>query len=93
MIVISDTSPLIALAKIDCLSCLPRLFEAVVVPPEVHQELSAKSGEGIPDILRMAGDWLEVRSPKELLILGLDAGETAAISLALEKKSARLLID
>lgn len=42
MIVVSDTSPLITLAKIDCLQHLQSLFGFIHMPTEVEQELSAK---------------------------------------------------
>jgi predicted nucleic acid-binding protein len=44
MTVVSDTGPLIALAKVDRLSLLEQLFEHVFIPPIVHRELLAKSG-------------------------------------------------
>ena len=44
MIVVSDTGPLIALAKIEKLSLLERLFEQVLIPPAVYRELLAKTG-------------------------------------------------
>jgi predicted nucleic acid-binding protein len=44
MTAVSDTGPLIALAKVDQLRLLERLFEQVHIPPAVHRELLAKSG-------------------------------------------------
>ena len=91
MIVISDTSPLITLAKIGHIHLLQTLFGSVIVPSVVLQELSAKSA---PDILLLTGDWLIVRAPSTPLTFpGLDAGEVAAISLAVELSESSLLID
>ncbi len=42
MIVISDTSPLIAFASLGKLSVLKELFGRVSVPQAVHEELSHK---------------------------------------------------
>lgn len=44
MPVVSDTGPLIALAKADNLSVLKRLFGQILIPPAVYRELMAKSG-------------------------------------------------
>ncbi|MCC6627314.1 MAG: DUF3368 domain-containing protein [Chloroflexi bacterium] len=63
MSVVSDTGPLIALARINRLDVLDSLFGQVYVPSLVAQELVALPG---PDSrrLRVALDsWLEVREP------------------------------
>ncbi len=44
MIVVSNTGPLIALAKANQLVLLKQLFGQVLIPPAVHRELLAKSG-------------------------------------------------
>lgn len=44
MSIVSNTGPLIALAKVDLLPLLERLFKQVRIPPAVHRELLAKSG-------------------------------------------------
>jgi hypothetical protein len=49
--VVSNTGPLIALAKIDRLPLLKALFERVRIPPAVHQELLAKKGEEMEHLL------------------------------------------
>ena len=95
MIVVSDSSPLIALAKIGSLQPMQSLFGTVCIPPEVERELSAKrTAEGVPDILGLAHGWLIVRPPLALRPFPrLDPGEAAAISLALELGASALLID
>ena len=94
MIVVLDTSPLIALANIGCLQHLQSLFGTIHVPPEVEKELSAKgSVQGVPDIPALMQGWLIVQAPASTLSFpSLHPGEAAAISLALEQ-SAGLLID
>jgi predicted nucleic acid-binding protein len=44
MSVVSNTGPLIALAKIDRLALLQQLFGEVFIPPVVHRELLGKAG-------------------------------------------------
>ena len=44
MTIITNTGPLIALAKTDQLTLLQRLFKSVSIPPAVQRELLAKSG-------------------------------------------------
>ena len=44
MNIVSNTGPLIALAKADQLRLLESLFSQVHIPPAVHRELLAKSG-------------------------------------------------
>lgn len=44
MKIVSDTGPLIGLAKIDCLSILKNIATEVLIPPMVHRELLGKVG-------------------------------------------------
>lgn len=53
MIVVADSSPLVALTNIDQLSILPRLFGTVTAPPEVIQELA--SAKRHPAVQALAG--------------------------------------
>ncbi len=41
MIVVADSSPLVALVNIKQVEILPRLFGAVLIPPEVHSDEKA----------------------------------------------------
>jgi predicted nucleic acid-binding protein len=40
MIVVADSSPLVALTNIGYIDVLPRLFGQVIIPPEISAELS-----------------------------------------------------
>lgn len=40
MLVVADSSPINILIRIECTHVLPSLFGAVVIPPEVRQELT-----------------------------------------------------
>ncbi len=96
MIIISDTSPLSALAEIGELDLLRRLYGKVVIPGTVRLEAChAHAPSGLADSLLVAESWL-VAVPDPLVLLpevaALDAGEAAAISLAWSHRAAALLI-
>jgi predicted nucleic acid-binding protein len=90
MTVVSDTGPIVALAKADHLSLLRILYGEVFIPPAVHRELLAKVGpeaeridEGLAGFLRITPI---SESPEEVdrLTSSLGAGEQQAICLALQ---------
>lgn len=96
MIVVSDTSPLIYLARLQRLDLLRVLYGRIVVPPSVHRELA--SGASWEVALDAIGDWIEVIAPANLLRVQslretLDAGEAEGIALAEELGADLLLID
>jgi predicted nucleic acid-binding protein len=96
-VVVSDASPLRALAHLGLLQALPRLFEEVLVPPAVVAELSVPL-PGIAPIDFGGNRFVTVRAPvdqKEVarLQMTLGAGESQAIALALETRPDFLLID
>ena len=95
MLVIADTSPLILLVTIGHIEILPRLFGRVAVPPAVVRELSGSSrSEAVQDWITSSPEWLEIRQPQFLLsIPKLHAGETEALSLAVELHADLLLVD
>jgi predicted nucleic acid-binding protein len=86
-IIISDTSCLIALERINKLSLLHKLFSTIQTTQAVAQEF----GSPLPE-------WVEIRNvtnTQQLYILQqrLDAGEASAIALALETTESILIID
>ena len=94
MIVVSDTSPLNYLVLIEMVEVLPALFDRVLVPPGVIEELQAP---GAPDAVKAwiaaAPVWIEVRSPgSSRTSPALGRGEREAICLASDF-SALCLID
>ncbi|MFP5270037.1 DUF3368 domain-containing protein [Coleofasciculus sp.] len=98
MIVVSDTSPLCNLALVNHLWLLEALYQTVIIPTLVAEELAAANNPAIPAILQL--DWIQTRSSTDATIAhqlqrdrGLDAGEANAIALALELKADDLLID
>ena len=97
--IVSNTSPLIALAKVDLLSLLQSLFEEVRIPPAVHRELLAKTGEDAARLDRALKHFIVVApapastSPaQERVTQGIGEGEGQAVLLARELGSL-LLID
>lgn len=100
MIVISDTTPIISLLKINQLELLHHLFGEVQVPDAVYEELisNAKFQKEAEKILRT--EYIKkvvVEDKKSVTLLrratGLDAGESEAIILSDEIKADLLLMD
>lgn len=86
-IIISDTSCLILLFKIDELDLLKKLAEKVFITPIIKKEF----GQSLPE-------WIIIKSPsdkhiQEILEMDLDAGEASAIALAVENNNSLLIID
>ena len=95
MLVVADSSPINILIRIGCIQILPELFGAVLIPPEVHAELSdARTPETVRTFMATPPPWLQVRAAKAVeSIPPLGAGEAAAIILAEETRADALLID
>jgi len=93
--IVSDTSSLIILSKLDQLVLLENLFSKVLIPQRVEQELQAKE-DGVYKKINSHSLFEVVKSQnnEELAILDgiLDYGEAEAIVLARERQLI-LLID
>ena len=89
-VVVSDTSPILALEFVGCLHVLPKLFDRILVPPAIATELTSTGGRYRKiDVLEHR--FLQIASPYDqvhvdLLLQQLDRGEAEAIVLALEYK-------
>jgi uncharacterized protein len=98
MNVVSNSSPLVGLARIGKLELLQALYTNLTVPEAVWQEVVvAGSDQPGADQVREA-DWIQrwVVTNRQLvraLQQDLDAGEAEAIALALETEADLLLID
>ena len=97
MIVIADSTPLNYLILIHQVDLLPQLFDRILIPPAVFEELQH---EETPDLVRrwIAGppSWLEVQalhSVPDPTVGFLDIGEWEAIALAEELQADQLLLD
>ena len=61
MTVVSDSSPLVILAKLGCFDLLNRLFPRLYISAEVHNEVVV-SGVGLPGASEVANaGWVEVK--------------------------------
>ena len=97
MIVVSDSSPIRALADVDYLDVLAKLYGEVYIPPAVLDELENPRSELVPLSIRIL-PFVHVSAPKNQksvrdLCITLDAGESEAIVLALEMGADALLMD
>ncbi len=94
-LVVADTGPLNYLHLIGRLELLPALYGEVLVPPAVLREMAhPKAPPGLRLIADSPPPWLQVRTPGHVRFLDLlDDGEAEAISLAMELRAQRLLID
>ena len=65
MIVVSDTSPVLNLARIGRLELLPLLYKQILIPSAVFGELTASKRDLPPAIDFAAEPWLIVASAKD----------------------------
>lgn len=86
-IIISDTSCLVLLAKINCIDVLHQLFGTITITQEIADEFE----NDLPN-------WFEINNPinknyQKILEASLDKGEASAIALAIENTDSLLIID
>jgi len=95
MIVVADTSPLNYLLLIGEIDILPRLFESIVIPASVLNEMQRPQAPPVVAAWAIGPpSWARVLSAREIVPdLALGAGETEAISLALERSIPAVLMD
>ena len=90
MAVVSNSSPLIALARIQRLDLLPAIFESVLIPPAVAREI-APSIPVLPTWLRMQAP--NAMPPTSSRRRHLGDGEWEALALAIELKADWIILD
>ena len=98
MIVVSNATPLIGLAKIGRLTLLQELFGTITIPPAVYDEVvtNAPNRPGAKEIRQAA--WIQTQSPidqtkVDYLRADLDPGEAEALVLAEELDASWILLD
>lgn len=100
-VVVADTSPINYLVLLTCADVLRQLYGRVVIPSAVFGELTAE-GSPLPVAfwIRSRPEWIEIREegscePSELaeILADVDAGEAAAIRIAVGEADSLLLID
>ena len=60
MIVVSDTSPLCSLELVNCLWLLREIYNVVIIPDVVADELAAASNKDIQGICYL--EWIQIRT-------------------------------
>ena len=86
-VIISNTSCLIILTKINQLELLHQIYQEIVTTTEIQNEF----GEILPKWIKI----VEVKNKdlQDALELSIDKGESSAIALALETNECTLIID
>jgi predicted nucleic acid-binding protein len=88
-LIVSDTTTLIILERLDALSMLCSLFDQILIPQAVMDELLTGNSE-INELMQLAGCYnvVSVKTSERLLELyqWLDRGEAEAIELALTRQ-------
>ena len=90
MVVVSNSSPIIALAEIAQLPLLAHLFESVLIPPAVAAEITPTVST-LPAWLQMVP--LQESMPADVIRPSLGHGEREALSLAAELDADWLILD
>ena len=97
MIVVSDTSPICYLLLIGEIKLLPQLYGQVLIPRIVREELSdERSPILVKNWIKTPPKWIiieDVTVPADKDLDIIDAGEKAAISLALKQGANLIIID
>lgn len=98
-VVVADTGPLNYLVQIDAIDLLPKLFDRVIVPAIVRDELTHPRAPAAVRAWAVSSPaWLEIRSNPDLARSltaprMLDDGERATIALATELHADLILMD
>ena len=93
--VVSNSTPLIAFARIGELDLLRRIVGHVVIPAAVWDEITGATNRAGADEVQRAA-WIEVRRPTSVggdLTALLDQGEAQTIALAEELGASEVLLD
>ncbi|MGB7532554.1 MAG: DUF3368 domain-containing protein [Halobacteriota archaeon] len=96
--VVSNTGPLIALARINKLDLIKRYFDEIRIPREVYEEICIRGKERPGSKEVKDAKWIrtiEVRDKfaVELLLKGLNKGEAETVVLAKELNASLVLMD
>lgn len=99
--IVSNSSPLIILSKINYLHLLEKLFGEIIIPKAVYNEViqDSKSKKGSKEILELINSGtIQIKQVKNINLVksfrrDLDYGEAEVIALALEINAGLVLID
>lgn len=94
--VVSNTTPVISLLKLDRLQILKDLYGEIYIPQEVFNEIEAGKNKEFYSNLSKFG-WIKIEKIQNesslSYFLDLDKGEAEAIVLATEKKADLIILD
>lgn len=95
---VTNTSPLIFLAKLDRLELLRKAADEIFVPSAVIEEIRQHADEASEKIEETLSSWLQVKQVRDrqiidVLLADLDYGEAEAIALAREMGADRIVMD
>lgn len=100
MIVVSDTTPIISLLKVNKLDLLEKLFSNVLVPLKVYDELVSNKTFSNERLVLAKCNYIKVLEVKDKIALkqieeksGLDQGESEALQLYKEQNADLLIVD
>lgn len=100
MIIISDTTALSNLLRINQLQLLPKLYGNIIIPETVFDELQTLESFNVSIKPINQASWIKIKYVTNRLMLSdlvnknnLDLGEAEAIALSIELQANRLLID
>ncbi|MFW6359135.1 MAG: DUF3368 domain-containing protein [Chroococcales cyanobacterium] len=98
MIIISSTSPISNLAAIRQLSLLPQLYNKLIIPTPVANEIARVGTTYTQAVSVSTLDWISIQSGESQFIVDrlsiyLSQGEATAIALAVELKADLVLLD
>lgn len=98
MRVVCNASPLVLLAKIHHLELLVQLYDEVIIPSSVWEEITAKPSQEVERIrARLQSRTLRIRKATKRALKGVSAdlglGEQETIALALQMKADLVVLD
>lgn len=94
--IVSNTTPIISLLKLDKLDLLQKLYKQIYIPRAVYLEIEAGKSKGYyKDLSKI--DWIKIIDIEDhnavKYFLDLDAGEAEAIVLATEIDADLIILD
>ncbi len=94
--IVSNTTPIISLLKLNRLELLQKLYKRIYIPTAVYNEIKAGKSKGYyKDLSKI--DWINIIETKDKqavkYFLDLDAGEAEAIILATELNADLIILD
>lgn len=94
--VVSNTTPIISLLKLNRLDLLSHLYKKIHIPSAVYKEIEAGKAKGYYQDLSKI-DWIDIVEIQDKqavkYFLDLDAGEAEAIVLATEINADLIILD